>query len=182
LEFPQPDEDPAAPPARDEARAEATAEARAPRVDPLVFARKQESLRGRLPLGSMQRLLAAGIEPEGGLDWDIEGSVARDETRRQREFLRVRTVFSPWMTCSRCLEPVQLRDLATDTLFRLAASEEQAEREDREAESFEVIAATPSLDLGAIVEDEAILALPMAPVHDQCEWQTPPGSLPTTDV
>ena len=75
------------------------------------------------------------------------------------------------MTCSRWLEPVQLAALASDTRFQLAPREERAALEDREAESVEVIAAGPSLDLAALVEDEAILALPMAPAHEACNWQ-----------
>ena len=153
-----------------------------PKIDPIVFARKREALQGRAPLSSMPRLLAAGIETQGSLDWDVEGSVGRDEMQRQRELLRVRTRFAPWTTCSRCLEPLQGRELSTDTLYRMAASEEQAAREDREADSFDVIAATPSLDLSALVEDEAILALPMAPAHDGCKWQAPAGWSMDSDV
>lgn len=123
----------------------------------------------------MPRLLAAGVADAGMLDWEVEGSLGRDEMQRRREFLQVRTRFSPWMTCSRCLEPVQIRDLSTDTRFRLAASEGQAAAEDREAESVEVIAADANMDLAALVEDEAILALPMAPAHDDCDWQSDAG-------
>lgn len=145
------------------------------RIDPVVFARRQEALQGQLALSSMTRLLSAGVEPRGSLGWEVEGSVGRDEMRRQREFLRVRTRFAPWTTCSRCLEPLQINELRTETLFRLAASEEQAAKEDFEAEACDVIAATPSLDLAALVEDEALLALPMAPSHDGCQWRAPAG-------
>jgi uncharacterized protein len=146
-----------------------------PRIDAVVFARRHEALGGRLPLSSMHRLRSAGVGDEGMLDWDVEGTLGRDEMQRQREFLRVCTRFSPWMTCSRCLEPVQVRGLSTDTRFRLAASEAQAAAEDREAESEEVIAADPNLDLAALVEDEAILALPMAPAHEDCDWKPRAG-------
>ena len=74
------------------------------------------------------------------------------------------------MTCSKCLEPVQVPELVTDTRFRLAATENQAAQEDREADTEEVIAADPHLDLSALVEDEALLALPMAPSHPECVW------------
>ena len=158
------------------APAVARVETSPPRIDPIVFARKGEALQGRLPLSSMRRLQAAGVEAQGSLDWDAEGAVGRDEMQRQREFLRVRTRFAPWTTCSRCLEPLQIRGLSTNTLFRLAASEEQAAREDREADAFDVIAAVPGFDLAALIEDEAILAMPMAPAHDRCSWQAPPGS------
>jgi len=176
---------------------------RPPRIDSVVFARRKEVLRGSSPLSSMRRLLSAGVGAEGlaGVDgltgadesagaeagandsagtgemlnWEVEGFLGRDEMQRQREFLRVRTRFSPWMTCSRCLAPVQVLDLATDTCFRLAASEAQAAAEDREEESVEVIAADPNLDLAALVEDEAILALPMAPAHASCQWMNTAG-------
>ena len=154
---------------------------RPPKIDSVVFARKGEALQGSLELASLARLLSAGVEPRGALEWEVNGSVARDELKRQREFLRVRTTFSPWMTCSRCLEPVEVAALETDTTFRLAASEEQAAVEDREAEEVEVIAASPNLDLGALVEDEAILALPMAPVHAACEWKAKPAIDPAAD-
>lgn len=149
---------------------------RPPRVDSVVFARKRETARGTSPLAALSRLLAAGVSPGGTLDWQVEGSTARDEMQRMREFLRVRTRFSPWMTCSKCLEFVRMHDLATDTLFRLAASESQAAREDRESESVEVIVADPALDLASLVEDEAILALPMAPAHPACDWDATSGS------
>ena len=150
--------------------------AKPPRIDSVLFARRQETLAGTMPLSSMTRLLAAGVGSEGMLDWRVQGSLGRDEMQRQREFLRVHTGFSPWMTCSRCLEPVQVQGLSTDTLFRLALSEAQAAAEDREEEVVEVIAADPNLDLAALVEDEAILALPMAPAHANCVWNGAAGA------
>ena len=155
---------------------------RAPRIDSVVFARRNEVLRGCLALSSMPRLLSAGVGGEGLLEWEIEGSVGRDELQRQREFLRVRTAFSPWMTCSRCLSPVQVATLKTDTRFRMAASEAQAAAEDRDEEEVEVMAANPHLDVAALVEDEAILALPMAPVHDSCEWTATVGPDPISGL
>jgi uncharacterized protein len=142
--------------------------AKPPRIDAVMFARREEGLAGRTPLSSMKRLLAAGVGEAGMLDWEVDGGVVRDEMQRRREVLRVRTRFSPWMTCSRCLEPVQLAQLRTDTRFRLAATEAQAAAEDRDSEEFDVIAADPHLDLFALVEDEAILGLPMAPAHESC--------------
>jgi uncharacterized protein len=148
-----------------------------PRVDSVAFARKREAIQGRVELASLPRLLSAGVGSDGILEWAIEGSVGRDPLQRQREYLRVRTTFSPWMTCSRCLEPVRVPPLYTDSRFRFAASEQQAAAEDREAgEEEEVIAANAHLDLAALVEDEAILALPMAPAHPHCEWD--PAAVP----
>ena len=153
-----------------------------PTVDSVAFARRGEAIAGRMAIASMGRLLSAGVEARGMLDWEIEGYVARDQLQRQREYLRVRSTFSPWMTCSKCLEPVAVPGLRSDTRFRFAASEQQAAAEDRDAEEEEVIAASAHLDLAALVEDEAILALPMAPAHPGCQWQPEAGSAPEHDV
>ena len=141
-----------------------------PRIDSVIFARQGESLGGRLALSGMSRLLAAGVAPEGEIEWQVRGFSGLDDLQRRREFLQAQTRFAPWMTCSKCLEPVQVHGLASNTRFRLAATEKQAEQEDRESETDEVIAADPGLDLAALVEDEAILALPMAPTHPDCVW------------
>lgn len=153
-----------------------------PKVDSVAFARRREAIKGFMRISSMTRLLSAGVEASGMLAWEIEGSVGRDQLQRQREYLRVQTTFSPLMTCSRCLEPVAVAELHTDTRFRFAASEQQAAAEDREADEEEVIAASPHLDLAALVEDEAILALPMAPVHPACEWHSAAAVGPDGDV
>ena len=153
-----------------------------PTVDSVAFARRGEAIAGRMEIASMSRLVSAGVAARGTLAWEIEGFVARDQLQRQREFLRVRSTFSPWMTCSKCLEPVAVPQLHSDTRFRFAASEQQAAAEDREAEEEEVIAASPHLDLSALLEDEAILALPMAPAHPDCSWQSDAGSDTPDDV
>ncbi len=80
------------------------------------------------------------------------------------------------MTCSRCLGPIRIGPLAIRRRFRLAASERQADLEDRESESVEVIATGPRLSLADLVEDESILSLPMAPAHPDCE--SPAGRVP----
>lgn len=153
-----------------------------PKIDSAAFARRRGALQGQVEIASLPRLVSAGVEGRGVLAWQIEGYVGRDHLQRQREFLRVRTTYSPWMTCAKCLEPVEVTGLRTDTRFRFAASEQQAAVEDRESEEEEVIAASPNLDLAALVEDEAILALPMAPAHVSCEWVAQAGSEPGGDV
>jgi uncharacterized protein len=153
-----------------------------PKVDSVAFARRREAVEGRVEITTLARLVSAGVEARGVLAWQVEGFVGRDQLQRQREYLRVRTRFSPWMTCSRCLAPVAVPELQTDTRFRFAASEQQAAAEDREADEEEVIAASANLDLAALVEDEAILALPMAPVHPACEWHPMAGAESGGDV
>lgn len=141
-----------------------------PRIDSVSFARTGEAVCGQRPLSTMPRLLAAGVSSEGEIQWMVRGFSGLDDLQRRREFLDVRTRFTPLMTCSNCLEPVQVPEVETNTRFRLAATEQQAAREDKESDREEVMAADPNLDLSALLEDEAILALPMAPSHPGCLW------------
>ena len=137
-------------------------------TDPVQFARRRLQLAGRAPLAAFARLAEADVAGIGDIDWSIRGETGPDELDRRREFLTVGLTFSPVMTCVRCLEPVTVGPLAVERRYRLAASERQAEIEDREAGEVDVIAATPEIDLAGLLEDEAILALPMAPAHEVC--------------
>ena len=84
------------------------------------------------------------------LDWEVEGSSGATSCSASASSCGSGRRSRPWMTCSRCLEPVAVDALRTDTRFRFAASEQQAAAEDREAEEEEVIAASPHLDLAAL--------------------------------
>ncbi len=53
-------------------------------------------------------------------------------------------------------------------LFKLALTETQAEREDARADDYDVLAGSQRFDVLELVEDEAIMALPIAPRHDDC--------------
>jgi uncharacterized protein len=148
-------------------------------VDPVQFARRRQQVAGTTPLADLARLVASDVAPDGSIAWQVSGETGRDELDRHRSFIDVRVRFAPTMTCVRCLEPVQVATIDNTRRFRLAASERQAELEDRDADQVDVIAETPRLDLATLVEDEAILALPMAPAHEHC---APPATLHSDDA
>lgn len=138
-------------------------------LDPIAFARDGSTLEGNTDLEHLPRLRQAGVlELFGTLAWRIDGERTRDSLERLREFLHVQIAFVPTMTCMRCLEPVHLDPIASHRALRLAASEAQAAQEDQEAGDVDVIAATGPLDFAQLVEDEALLTLPMVPMHPFC--------------
>ena len=141
------------------------------RVDSVAFARGRQSLSGEIEGEHLPRLAEAGATTEGPIEWSATGSTGRDELDRLRDFLTTRVAFRPVIPCARCLEPVTLPRVEVTNRFRFAASEDQAAREDREAEDCDVIAQDPRLDLGALIEDEVLLALPMMATHDTCPDQ-----------
>jgi uncharacterized protein len=70
------------------------------------------------------------------------------------------------MICQRCLVPMDV-DLGFDRWFRFAADEATAALEDEEAEE-EVLAMARDLDLHALIEDELLMEIPVAPRHEVC--------------
>jgi len=76
----------------------------------------------------------------------------------------------------RCLEPVEAAIDAV-RMFRIAQTESQAAREDADAEEFDVLAASPRFDVLELVEDEVIMALPIAPRHEACGLPGEAGKL-----
>ena len=131
--------------------ADSLPEGLAPEIDPARFARAGERLEGTL------------------VHWQLQGESARDELDRVRQFLVLSLQFAPVVACGRCLGPLPLDELSITRRFRLAASERQAGLEDPEAGvDVDVIAVEPRLALAGLIEDEAMLALPMAVFHEVC--------------
>lgn len=138
------------------------------RIDSRAFARSRRELSGSIDAERLGRLAEAGSATDGPIRWSATGSTGHDALDRLREFLTIRLAFTPILPCARCLEPVTLAPITAETRFRFAASEDQAAREDREAEDCDVIAHDPALDLAALIEDEVLLSLPMFASHDKC--------------
>ena len=141
------------------------------RVDSVAFCRGRKELEGAVDADALPRLAEAGATADGPIAWVVRGSTGRDELDRLRDYLTVRVTFRPVIPCARCLAPVVLPQIDVSNRFRFAASEEQAAREDREAQDCDVIAQDPRFDLDALIEDEVLLALPMLATHETCPDQ-----------
>jgi uncharacterized protein len=71
------------------------------------------------------------------------------------------------MRCVRCLERIDV-PLDVERDYRLVATEAQAEQEDVDEDEVDLLVGARRFDLAGLVEDEAIMALPPAPRHDDC--------------
>lgn len=113
-------------------------------------------LRGRLPLSALPRLSEALTSTEGELLAEIEFSEDPLSQGRLRGRLRTTVV----LTCQRCLQPLPWPlDLAPD--LSLVSSEEDEERLLDSREPVRLDAG--QLALREALEDELLLALPLAP-------------------
>ena len=145
-------------------------------LDIKVFAEEGAQLQGVSTLGAHERLLA---ETEGrGADLPLSWG-ARGELRNPRHVhpevwvtLQVDAVLP--LTCQRCLTQFAWL-IDTDTVLVLARDESDAdETEDKlDDDSIDVIVGDPQQDLLQLVEDDALLALPLSPRHDVCPGDAP---------
>lgn len=115
-----------------------------------------------------ERLLAetAGRSADRAVHWRAEGERQEDVSGHARHWLHLRAETVLSLTCQRCLEPVDM-PLAVARSFRFVATEAQAEIEDEDAEE-DVLAISHEFDLLALVEDELLMELPLAPTHATC--------------
>jgi uncharacterized protein len=135
-----------------------------PVIDSLEFAREGRHIAGEVAVVNLGRLHDQLAETAGTLQYDLAGGI----DPRGRPQLRLAVRGSLQLRCQRCLgalaEPL---DVASDLLL---GDEEQAAADAEEGEP-DWIVASRTLDVWSLVEDEVLLALPLAPRHDEgvCE-------------
>ena len=132
-------------------------------IDSLAFAREGGVLHGELPVASLTRLLDLLTDSTGRIAYRLRGRMGpRSEPRL---ILEVDGVLS--VRCQRCLEgighPVRIR-----SLLELVEDEREPTQEEIEDDAKDFLVARKELDVEALVEDEIILALPVAQRHEDC--------------
>jgi uncharacterized protein len=137
-------------------------------IDSVTFARKSGLLQGELPVAELARVLDMLTASAGNLAYRVRGQM---EPRKQPQLtVEIDGVLS--VRCQRCLEgidhPIRIR-----SLLELIGNEEEPTQEEIEDDSKDFLVAQKELDVVALIEDEIILDLPVAPRHENC---TLPGA------
>jgi uncharacterized protein len=143
------------------------------KLDLPAFAHLNGSLSGQWPLQSMPRLEAGSVAVQDVaplVEWQAQGEERKVGGARQ-VWVRVSAQVKLALTCQRCLLPVQ-EHVATDRWIRFVESEDKAAELDAELED-DVLVLSHTFDLRWLVEDELILALPLAPKHPNCSALIP---------
>jgi uncharacterized protein len=137
-------------------------------IDTRELARTARTLEGTLDVSALPRLASLLSPPEGQLRWQVRGERHERPDGGHDDLMHAELAADVSMQCVRCLgaAPVALR---VANSFRVVDSEEQAEREDLDDPEFDVIAGGRAFDLGALIEDEAIMGLPSVGRHEDCE-------------
>lgn len=147
------------------------------RLDVRRFAEDGGVLEGAPPLSSFERLLAEtqGRGADTPVAWQATGELRNPRHIQPEIRLHLKAGARLSLTCQRCLQPVEM-PVAVDRDFLFVDDEAAAAALDDDSEE-DVLVTSRAFDLPSLVEDELIMALPLAPHHETC----PPISLTVAD-
>lgn len=132
--------------------------------DPFEFARRHEVLDGELDARDLSRL--AGILRETGAAQQVRYELAGSQ-EGDKLFLDVSILAGLTFQCQRCLEDLRW-PVKVQTRLLLVPKGKELPDDELEEDEFDPIHAERDFDVCAAVEEELLLALPLAPTHDDC--------------
>ena len=133
------------------------------RADVFELARANGEVRGELPLARLPRLAAELLESNGCLSFHLVGR--RDGRGRAAAELHVEGRVR--MSCDRCGSAVEV-PIAEHGSFFFVADEAELMGLPIDDAPDEPLLGSAQFDVAALVEDQAILALPISPRHADC--------------
>ena len=133
-------------------------------IDSLQFARAGLEKRGRVGMQELLRLAQMQGSTEG-LEYHLRGG----RTGTGRPCLRISVSGCVQLPCQRCLDPLPV-PIVVDAELQLAGSLSEISEAD---DDIDRVLASRRMDVGQLVEDEVILALPMVPRHAACGGDRP---------
>jgi len=136
-------------------------------IDAFAFCRNGEQQAGKLRLPDLIRLRAECASDEGAIEWALSGEMSKLASDYPALHLTVNG--SVQLKCQRCLTPYVFQIRSTSTIL-LAKDEPAADQLDAlfQDEEVEIIVGSKTFDIIALIEDEALLTLPIAPKHEAC--------------
>ena len=139
-----------------------------PVIDGLEFARTGAKLQGTWPIADFRRLRDALHADAGFLSYALQGVPEEQGCRA----LRLRVGGALQLICQRCLGALEF-PLRIEVSLLLAATQDEIDTAPVEAEGPDCILAGKEMQVHDLIEDELLLALPIAPRHESCFGQVP---------
>jgi uncharacterized protein len=137
-------------------------------VDSVAFARDASELRATVAIADLPRLHDMLYDHSGEIAYSLTGAVNKDGIGS----LRLGIAAEVLMTCQHCLGPVKFSMTSVRT-FELIPEGQELGDPAEEADDIERIHADARLDVTGLVEDEAILCLPMVAGHPRGSCSAP---------
>lgn len=132
-------------------------------IDAYRFVRESRILEGSLGLSELPRLHDLVTEVAGKVEYRLRGVLGERGQPRLR--LEVSGVLP--LVCQRCLGAVE-EVLDIESLLELVAADSEPTQDELENDSLDFLPVAGALDVRALIEDEILLALPVAPRHEAC--------------
>lgn len=116
-----------------------------------------------MPVASLERLHDQLASVAGELAFRLKGR----KGQRGEPLLEVEVSGTLALACQRCLEAIVF-DLDVDSLLELVPEGAELSQEELEDDTRDFLPVAGELDVAQLVEDEVLLALPVAPRHERC--------------
>ena len=132
-------------------------------IDSLSFAREGKALQGELPVSGLERLHDVLAEIAGSVVFRLNGRIGRQDKPQ----LLLEVSGRVPVICQRCLGRLDY-PLSIDSVLELIADEADLSQDELEDDTRDFLPVVRELDVVELVEDEILLALPVAPRHERC--------------
>lgn len=137
-------------------------------IDSLEFAGQGRTIAVSVPLAALPRLVEVLASAEGSLDCRIDG----ERDKEGKSWLRLAIQGHLRLVCQRCLAALDY-PLRLDNRLRLIPPGQPWPDEELAEDGFDAVAAEKEMALLPLIEEEVLLALPIAPRHESCETPVP---------
>ena len=132
-------------------------------VNGMRFARDAGVLERELPVSELSRLHDLLAQVSGSVSFRLEGV----KGGRGQAQLRLQAWGRLPLSCQRCLQGIDF-DLEVDSLLELVPEGVELSQEELEDDTRDFLPVDGDLNVVELVEDEILLALPVAPRHEKC--------------
>lgn len=134
-------------------------------IDVFEFCRLKDRREGEAAVTELPRLASEIAGDSGVINWSLQGG--SDNAGHPRLVLDISGVVK--LSCQRCLGSLDFAISSTAKLV-IAKDEEEADRIDEVLadDDIDVIVGTKTLLITDLIEDEALLSIPLSAKHDAC--------------
>lgn len=139
-------------------------------IDSLEFARSEREMSGSVPLASLERLADMLADQNGELAWSVRGELVDGADGERQACLVIEVSGEVRLICQRCLLALPFPLAIENRLLPVPPGKPWPEEalDEMLASTFDPIEALAEQPLLDLVEDEVLLALPLAPRHASC--------------
>ncbi|MFL9923545.1 YceD family protein [Herbaspirillum lusitanum] len=134
-------------------------------IDAFDFSRLKERAEGEIPVAELGRLAQETVDRSGTIKWTLSGDIGK--LGHPQLSLAVSGAVN--LICQRCLTALPF-EIASESLLVLAKDDAEADAIEQQLDNDEidVVVGSSAFDARALIEDETLLALPVAAKHETC--------------